>query len=208
MVSETTCYKNVSIDVNNKRFDVNFKLDTGAEVNILPLYILSMFKVNLKHSNTNRSLTIYGKFKLKPNGSLIINCSTDKLKNVPLPFWVVNAKSKPILGLGGYDIISRLEGKKIFSVVDLKDGFWHVPLDEVSSEMCTFNTPLGRNKFNKMPFGIVSAPETATAGSDVVQSDVHFFDDFFQHLWPYIGNNTVNVVFQMVKRLWLIRIDR
>ncbi|GFV14622.1 hypothetical protein TNCV_1775731 [Trichonephila clavipes] len=33
------------------------------------------------------------------------------------------------------------------------------------------------------------------------------FDDFFQHLWPYIGNNTANVIFQMVKRLWLIRID-
>ncbi|GFX05390.1 uncharacterized protein TNCV_4076501 [Trichonephila clavipes] len=34
------------------------------------------------------------------------------------------------------------------------------------------------------------------------------FDDFFHHLWPYIGNNTANVVFQMVKRLWLIRIDQ
>ncbi|GFY12980.1 hypothetical protein TNCV_665461 [Trichonephila clavipes] len=32
------------------------------------------------------------------------------------------------------------------------------------------------------------------------------FDDFFQHLYPYIGNNTANVVFQMVKSLWLIRI--
>ncbi|GFX20757.1 hypothetical protein TNCV_78141 [Trichonephila clavipes] len=49
---------------------------------------------------------------------------------------------------------------------------------------------------------------TATAGSDVVQSGRPIFDDFFQHLWPYIGNNTANVVFQMVKRLWLIRIDR
>ncbi|GFW99104.1 hypothetical protein TNCV_3008741 [Trichonephila clavipes] len=49
---------------------------------------------------------------------------------------------------------------------------------------------------------------TATAGSDVVQSKRPIFDDFFQHLWPYIGNNTANVVFQMVKRLWLIRIDR
>ncbi|GFX14283.1 putative transposase [Trichonephila clavipes] len=39
---------------------------------------------------------------------------------------------------------------------------------------------------------------TATAGSDVVQSGRPIFDDFFQHLWPYIGNN---VVFQMVKRL-------
>ncbi|GFV57094.1 hypothetical protein TNCV_3530431 [Trichonephila clavipes] len=47
---------------------------------------------------------------------------------------------------------------------------------------------------------------TATADSDVVQSGRPIFDDFFQHLWPYIGNNTANVVFQMVKRLWLIRI--
>ncbi|GFV73885.1 hypothetical protein TNCV_2641501 [Trichonephila clavipes] len=50
--------------------------------------------------------------------------------------------------------------------------------------------------------------ETSTAGSDVVQSGRPIFDDFFQHLWPYIGNNTTNVVFQMVKRLWLIRIDQ
>ncbi|GFV19720.1 protein GVQW3 [Trichonephila clavipes] len=49
---------------------------------------------------------------------------------------------------------------------------------------------------------------TATAGSDVVQSERPIFDDFFQHLWPYIGNNTTNAVFQMVKRLWLIRIDQ
>ncbi|GFV09891.1 hypothetical protein TNCV_2318211 [Trichonephila clavipes] len=49
---------------------------------------------------------------------------------------------------------------------------------------------------------------TPTADSDVVQSGRPIFDDFFQHLWPYIGNNTANVVFQMVKRLWLIRIDQ
>ncbi|GFY05185.1 integrase catalytic domain-containing protein [Trichonephila clavipes] len=49
--------------------------------------------------------------------------------------------------------------------------------------------------------------KTATAGLDVVQSGRPIFVDFFQHLWPYIGNNTANVVFQMVKRLRLIRID-
>ncbi|GFV91406.1 hypothetical protein TNCV_899231 [Trichonephila clavipes] len=52
------------------------------------------------------------------------------------------------------------------------------------------------------------AATTATAGSDVVQSGRPIFDDLFQHLWLYIGNNTANVVFQMVKRLWLIRIDQ
>ncbi|GFW63564.1 hypothetical protein TNCV_402301 [Trichonephila clavipes] len=50
--------------------------------------------------------------------------------------------------------------------------------------------------------------KTAAAGSDVVQSGRPIFDDFFQYLWPYIGNNTANVVFQMVKRWCLIRIDQ
>ncbi|GFX79528.1 hypothetical protein TNCV_825171 [Trichonephila clavipes] len=49
---------------------------------------------------------------------------------------------------------------------------------------------------------------TAMAGSDVVKSGRPIFDDFFQHLWPYIGNNTANVVFQKVMHLWLIRIDQ
>ncbi|GFX91965.1 hypothetical protein TNCV_3577951 [Trichonephila clavipes] len=43
--------------------------------------------------------------------------------------------------------------------------------------------------------------KTATAGSDVVQSGRPIFDDFFQHLWQYIGNNMANVVLQMIKRL-------
>ncbi|GFX00022.1 transposable element Tcb2 transposase [Trichonephila clavipes] len=55
---------------------------------------------------------------------------------------------------------------------------------------------------------VVQSMRTATAGSDVVQSGRPIFDDFFQHLCPYIGNNTANVAFQMVKRLWLIRIDQ
>ncbi|GFW58807.1 adhesion G protein-coupled receptor B2 [Trichonephila clavipes] len=44
---------------------------------------------------------------------------------------------------------------------------------------------------------------TATAGSDVVQSGRPIFYDFFQHLWPYIGNNTANVVFQMVSQAFV-----
>ncbi|GFY05120.1 hypothetical protein TNCV_3269921 [Trichonephila clavipes] len=73
-------------------------------------------------------------------------------------------------------------------------------------------TPLRFSASISFEFGRLSSPTasgwTATAGSDVVQSGRPIFDDFFQHLWPYIGNNTANVVFQTVKRLWLIRIDQ
>ncbi|GFV10276.1 retrovirus-related Pol polyprotein from transposon 17.6 [Trichonephila clavipes] len=67
---------------------------------------------------------------------------------------------------------------------------------------------------NTLPYLTKSASQsdfwhmTAAAGSDVVQSGCPICNDFFQHLWPYIGNNTANVVFQMVKRLWLIRLDQ
>ncbi|GFU66659.1 hypothetical protein TNCV_3111431 [Trichonephila clavipes] len=70
---------------------------------------------------------------------------------------------------------------------------------------------LRKSKSGKMKPNNTSRPEgrgTATAGSDVVQSGRPIFDDFFQHLWPYIGNNTANVVFQMVKSLWIISIDQ
>ncbi|GFT45025.1 hypothetical protein TNCV_3790201 [Trichonephila clavipes] len=47
---------------------------------------------------------------------------------------------------------------------------------------------------------------TAMAGSDVVQSGRPIFDDFFQHLWPYIGNNTADVVFQMLQDIMIVQV--
>ena len=57
------------------------------------------------------------------------------------------------------DIATRLHGAKLFTVLDVRHGFWHVPLDESSSLLTTFNTPFGRYRWKRMPFGICSAPE-------------------------------------------------
>ena len=57
------------------------------------------------------------------------------------------------------DIASRLAGARVFTILDVKKGFWHVPLDEESSYLTTFNTPYGRYRWLRMPFGISSAPE-------------------------------------------------
>lgn len=56
-------------------------------------------------------------------------------------------------------INSCLSDVEYFSVLDLKDGFWHVQLDEQSQNLCTFATPFGNFKFLRMPFGIKSAPK-------------------------------------------------
>ena len=57
------------------------------------------------------------------------------------------------------DVIGKLGGKKVFTVLDLKDAYWQVPLTEKSSLLTTFNTPFGRKRFLRMPFGVCSASE-------------------------------------------------
>ena len=57
------------------------------------------------------------------------------------------------------DVATRLYGAKVFTVLDVRSGFWHVVRDEPSSFLTTFHTPFGRYRWNRMPFGICSAPE-------------------------------------------------
>ena len=57
------------------------------------------------------------------------------------------------------NVQSQLSGKRLFSVIDMKDGYWHVALTEESSYLTTFHTPWGRKGFLRMPFGLSSASE-------------------------------------------------
>ena len=57
------------------------------------------------------------------------------------------------------EVATRLHGAKVFTVLDVRHGFRHVPLDNKSSFLTTFNTPFGRYRWKRMPFGISSAPE-------------------------------------------------
>ena len=57
------------------------------------------------------------------------------------------------------DTLAQLTNAKVFSKLDANSGFWQIPLAEKSRHLTTFLTPFGRFCFNKMPFGISSAPE-------------------------------------------------
>ena len=57
------------------------------------------------------------------------------------------------------EILAQVSGAKIFSKLDANSGFWQIPLAEQSRPLTTFITPYGRFCFNKLPFGISSAPE-------------------------------------------------
>ena len=57
------------------------------------------------------------------------------------------------------EVASHLTGAKKFTLCDAKDGFHQILLDDASSYLTTFNTPFGRYRWARMPFGISSAPE-------------------------------------------------
>ena len=48
---------------------------------------------------------------------------------------------------------------KVFSTLDATSGFYQIKLAEESTWLTTFNTLFGRFKFERLPFGLVSAPE-------------------------------------------------
>lgn len=56
-------------------------------------------------------------------------------------------------------ILAQVSGAQLFSKLDANSGFWQVPLAKESSLLTTFITPFGRFRFNRLPFGITSAPE-------------------------------------------------
>jgi len=52
------------------------------------------------------------------------------------------------------DVLDRLQGSKVFTTLDLANGFFYVPI-KVESRKCTsFVTHNGHNKFTHVPFGI------------------------------------------------------
>lgn len=263
--------------------DVSFKLDTGAEANVISAKSLKQLDYGAGLEPTKTKLTSYGGSKLSPLGKVILTCAHDG-KQQNLDFFVADVSSPPILGLeacvalglvkrvdsvaspltqiqmesqykenfvglgklhGVYhieldstvqpvihpprkvpyallpklqetlqeletkgvvarvdrptdwvnslvivekkngdlrlcldprdlnraikrehfkmptpdDINYKLSGMSLFTILDEKDSYWQVELDEESSYLCTFNTPFGRYRFTRMPYGISSASE-------------------------------------------------
>ena len=55
--------------------------------------------------------------------------------------------------------LAKLGQYKLFSKLDANSGFWQILLDEESKLLTTFITPYDRYCFNRLQFGISSAPE-------------------------------------------------
>ncbi|XP_044073506.1 uncharacterized protein LOC122885865 [Siniperca chuatsi] len=58
------------------------------------------------------------------------------------------------------DALACLNGSKWFSVLDLRSGYYQVPMSETDKEKTAFICPLGFYQFERMPQGVSGAPAT------------------------------------------------
>ena len=81
-----------------------------------------------------------------------------KFDNYPLP----NLQS----------LLGSLHGAKYFASLDLKSGYWQIPLHPDDCEKTAFVTPFGLYEFIAMPFGLASAPATFQRMMDEIFSEL------------------------------------
>ena len=92
--------------------------------------------------------------------SMVIIAKPNKLRICLDPRDLIQAILRPKYQMPTLEeVLPRLSTAKLFSTLDLKDGFYQIGLDKESSLKTTFWTPFGRYKYLRLPFGINSAPE-------------------------------------------------
>lgn len=87
----------------------------------------------------------------KPNGDLRICLDPNQLNK----YVVKEQFLVPTLD----EVSEKLLGSQVYSVLDLKEGFWQLQIDEESRKLCTFSTPFGNYQFNRLPYGICIGTE-------------------------------------------------
>lgn len=70
------------------------------------------------------------------------------------------------------EVLEKMQSAKYFTVMDLKNGFFHVEIEEQSRKYTAFVTKEGLFEFNKAPFGFCNSPAVF----------VRFINYIFQHL--------------------------
>ena len=70
------------------------------------------------------------------------------------------------------DLIPKLADVKCITVIDMKSGYWQVPLDEHSSYLPNFDTPWGCFHYTRVAFGMTVSGNIFQCKLDAVYKNV------------------------------------
>ena len=72
------------------------------------------------------------------------------------------------------DTLQKMESFKHATAVDLRKGYYHIPLDEASQKLCTTALPWGKHSYERLPMGIVTSPDIFQNAMNSIFGDLHY----------------------------------
>ena len=72
------------------------------------------------------------------------------------------------------DLFAAIKDSSYFGLIDLRWGFWHIPIVKNQRHFTAFRTPSGLWQFKRMPFGLINAPAWFQRWTSAIFSDLRY----------------------------------
>ena len=114
-------------------------------------------------------------------------------------------------------LFNSMEGACYFGALDLKSGFWQVPLTAEASLKTAFTSPLGLFQYTRMPFGYKNAPSIFMRLVDQIITRARlrhcvaaFVDDITTHgrTWDSYLSNQRAMLKALEEANWLVTVEK
>ena len=103
------------------------------------------------------------------------------------------------------DIFSKLNGATYITMLDLRAGYHHIPLDKPSILKTAFNSPFGKCEYIKVPVGLAQAPAYFQELMTSILKDFNFMIAYSDNiiLFSNTPEEHLSHIRKVFKKLWL-----